>query len=68
VKKATLELLRKLGMMAYIRVKEEPDKEAMANLDDDALRQVDAVRKVKDEFFLEADKEEINRDLLKEQL
>ena len=68
VKKTTLELLRKLGLDGYIRVKEEPDKEAMANLTDEALAQADAVRKVKDDFFLEADREEINRDLLKEQL
>ena len=68
VKKTTLELLKKLGLSAYIRTKEEPDKEAMANMDDDALHQVDAVRKIKDDFFCEADKEEINKDLLKEQI
>ena len=68
VKKTTLELLKKLGLTAFIRIKEEADKEAMANMDDDALHQVDAVRKVKDEFFCETDKEEINRDLLKEQV
>jgi phage host-nuclease inhibitor protein Gam len=68
VKKTTLELLKKLKMSKYVRVKEEPDKEAMAELNDDALAQVDAVRKVKDDFFCEADKEEINKDLLKEQM
>jgi len=67
VKKTTLELLKKLKMAKYIRIKEEPDKEAMANLDDDTLAQVDSVRKIKDDFFCEADKEEINKDLLKEQ-
>jgi phage host-nuclease inhibitor protein Gam len=66
VKKTTLGLLKKLKMSGFVRTKEEPDKKAMAKLDDDALRQVDAVRKVKDEFFLEANKEEINKDLLKE--
>jgi phage host-nuclease inhibitor protein Gam len=66
VRKTTLELLKKLGLDGCVRTKEEPDKEAMAKLDDDTLRQVDAVRKVKDEFFCEADKEEINKDLLKE--
>jgi phage host-nuclease inhibitor protein Gam len=68
VKKTTLELLKKLGMDKYVRVKEEADKEAMAELDDEALTQVDAVRKVKDDFFCEADREEINKDLLKEQM
>jgi phage host-nuclease inhibitor protein Gam len=68
VKKTTLELLKKLNLTKYIRLKEEADKEAMADLDDDTLAQVDAVRKVKDDFFCEADKEEINKELLKEQI
>jgi phage host-nuclease inhibitor protein Gam len=68
VKKTTLELLKKLGLDGCVRVKEEPDKEAMAGLDDETLGQVDAVRKVKDDFFCEADKEEINKELLKEQV
>jgi phage host-nuclease inhibitor protein Gam len=65
-KKTTIELLKKLCLDKYIRVKEEADKEAMAALDDETLAQVDAVRKVKDDFFCEADREEINKDLLKE--
>ena len=68
VKKTTLELLKKKKLTNYILVKEEPSKEAMADLDDDTLAQVDAVRKVKDDFFCEADKEEINKELLKEQV
>jgi hypothetical protein len=40
----------------------------MAGLDDETLRQADAVRKVKDDFFCEADREEINKVLLKEQV
>ncbi|MDR0877248.1 MAG: host-nuclease inhibitor Gam family protein [Treponema sp.] len=68
VKKTTLELLKKLNLTKYIRLKEEADKEAMAELGDDTLAQVDAVRKVKDDFFCEADKEEINKELLKEQI
>ena len=68
VKKTTLELLKKLGKTAFIRVKEEADKEAMAVMTDEELAQADAVRKVKDDFFCEADKEEINKDLLKEQM
>jgi phage host-nuclease inhibitor protein Gam len=68
VKKTTLDLLEKMGLDKYIRIKKEPDKEAMAALDDESLAQVDAARKVKDDFFCEADKEEINKDLLKEQV
>ncbi|MDR1418788.1 MAG: host-nuclease inhibitor Gam family protein [Treponema sp.] len=68
VKKTTLELLKKLKLDKYIRVKEEPNKEAMSVMDDEELARVDAVRKIKDVFFCEANKEEINRELLKEQL
>jgi phage host-nuclease inhibitor protein Gam len=68
VKKTTLELLKKLGKIIFIRTKEEVDKEAMAVLTDEELAMVDAVRKVKDDFFCEADKEEINKDLLKERM
>ena len=66
VKKTTVELMQKLGLTSYLRVKTEPDKERMAELDDDALSQVDAVRKVKDDFFCEPNKEEVNKDLLKQ--
>ena len=68
VKKTTLELLKKLKLHKYIRVKEDVDKEAMAGLPDDTLEQVDSVRKVKDDFFCEADKEEINKELLKDEV
>jgi phage host-nuclease inhibitor protein Gam len=68
VKKTTLELLQKLKMDRFIRVKAEPDKEAMSELDDEVLAQVDAVRKVKDDFFCKANTEEVNKDLLKEQV
>jgi phage host-nuclease inhibitor protein Gam len=68
VRRTTLELLKKLSLTGCIRVKEEVDKEAMADLDDGTLAQVDSVRKVKDDFFCEADKEEINKELLKEQV
>jgi phage host-nuclease inhibitor protein Gam len=61
VKITTLELLKKLKLAKYILVREDPSKEAMADLDDDTLHQVDAVRKVKDDFFCEADKEAIIR-------
>ena len=68
VKKTTLELLKKLKLDKYIRIKAEPDKEAMAELGDDALAQVDAVRKVADDFFCKANTEEVNKELLKEQV
>jgi len=68
IKKTTLNLLKKLNLINCILVKEEPSKDAMAYLDDETLAQVDAVRKVKDDFFCEADKEEINKELLKEQV
>ncbi|MBN2546543.1 MAG: host-nuclease inhibitor Gam family protein [Spirochaetes bacterium] len=68
VKKATLELLKKLNLNQYIRIKEEPDKEKMSELSDEALCSVEAVRKIKDDFFCEANKEEINKELLKSQV
>ncbi|MDR2733396.1 MAG: host-nuclease inhibitor Gam family protein [Spirochaetota bacterium] len=68
VRKTTLDLLEKLGLEKYVRVKKEADREAMAALDDETLAQVDALRKVKDDFFCEADREEVNKDLLKEQI
>lgn len=54
VRKTTVELLKKLKLDAYIRIKEEPNKERMSDMDDELLAQVDAVRKVKDDFFCEA--------------
>ena len=65
VKKTTLELLKKLKLTRCIRIKEEPNKETMAELDDDTLASVDAVRKVKNDFFVEAKTEEVNKNLLK---
>ena len=65
IKKTTLDLLRKLSLKKCIRIKEEPDKDAMADLDDETLLQVDAVRKISDDFFCQANTEEVNRDLLK---
>jgi hypothetical protein len=51
VRKTTLGLLKKLKLGKSIRVQEEPDKEAMAGMDGDALAQADAARKIKDVFF-----------------
>lgn len=65
VKKTTLGLLKKLGFDGCVRIKEEPDKDAMSNLTDDQLKTVDAIRKVSNDFFCESDLEEVNRELLK---
>lgn len=65
VKKTTLGLLKKCKLFGCIRVKEEADKDAMGSLDDETLAQVDAVRKVSDDFFCEADTEQVNAELLK---
>jgi len=62
--KTTVELLGKLGLDQYVRVRKEADKEAMLNLDDETLAQVDAVRKSKEEFFVQPKREQVNKDLL----
>lgn len=64
VKKTTLELLKKLGFIACVRIKEECDKDAMGNMTDEDLKSVDAARKVSNDFFCEANMEEVNKDLL----
>lgn len=64
-KKTCVLMLKKFGLTEYIRIKEEPNKDLMANLDDEQLRQVDAARRVKDEFFCETKKEKVNEELLK---
>jgi len=66
VKKSTVGLLEKLNLDKYIRTEKQPDKEAMKQMDDEALAQVDAVRKIKDDFFCESNREEVNKDLLKQ--
>jgi phage host-nuclease inhibitor protein Gam len=65
VKKTTITLLEKLKLDKYIRIDKNPDKEALKEMDDESLAQVDAVRKTKDDFFCEANREEVNKDLLK---
>jgi phage host-nuclease inhibitor protein Gam len=65
VKKTTVLLLKKLKLEKYVRIEETANKDAMKELDDDSLAQVDAVRKVKNDFYCEADREKINEDLLK---
>jgi len=66
VKKTTVDLLKKLGLVSFLRIEEQPDKEAMKEMDDESLAQVDAVRKTKDAFFCEPNREEVNKDLLKQ--
>ncbi|MDR2020498.1 MAG: host-nuclease inhibitor Gam family protein [Treponema sp.] len=66
VKKTTVGLLERLGLQKYLRIEKQPDKEAMKELNDESLAQVDAVRKVKDDFFCEPNREEVNKDLLKQ--
>jgi len=62
--KNTVDLLKKLGMKEYIRVREEADKEKMLSLDDDQLAQVEAVKKSKEEFYVQPKRETVNKDLL----
>ena len=47
-----------------IRIKEEPNKEALALMDDGFLKSVGATRKITDDFFCEAATEDVNKDLL----
>lgn len=69
VKKTTLELLKTLAekkrsLLKCVRIKEEVDKDELGKLDNETLLQVDAVRKTSDDFFCEANTEEVNRELL----
>jgi phage host-nuclease inhibitor protein Gam len=66
VKKTTVELLEKLGLGKYVRIKKEPDKDLMKDMDDESLAQVEAVRRIKDDFFCEPNREEVNKDLLRQ--
>jgi len=66
VKKTTVDLLKKLGLVRFLRIEEQPDKEAMKEMDDESLAMVDAVRKTKNAFFCEPNREEVNKDLLKQ--
>ncbi len=65
VKKTTLDLLRDLGLYQFIRIKEEPDKEAMADMSEPDLAKVDAKRVEKDSFFCEPKRDAVNQELLK---
>lgn len=66
VKKTTLELLKKLYPGHGIRIKEEPDKDQLKDWRDDDLAAIDAAKTTKDEFGYEVNREEVNKQLLKQ--
>ena len=66
VTKETADLLRQQGLKQYLRVKAEPDKEAMLSLPDDTLALVGASRRSKEDFFIETKREQVNQDLAKQ--
>lgn len=51
-------------IQSCIRVKEEPNKESLGLMDDAFLQTVGASRKITNDFFCEANIEEVNKDLL----
>lgn len=57
--KATLAGLKNLNLLSYIRVKEEPDKEAMKGLDDATLLKIGVERKKIDKVTIEPTFEQI---------
>jgi len=59
------EQLEWLGLSQYIRVKIEPDKEAMLSLDDQTLEKVRAARRQREDFFVETKRELVNQELAK---
>lgn len=61
----TVELLKKRGLLNCIRVKEEPNKTVLAQLDEKTLSKVGAERVTKDSFFLKAAPKKINGNILK---
>ena len=66
VTKETADLLKKQGFDQYLRVKIEPDKEAMLSLSEDTLALVRATRRSKEDFFIETRREQVNQDLAKQ--
>lgn len=61
--KDTAELLKKSGLDQYVRVRIEPDKEAMLSLSDEELAQVGAVRKCREDFYVETKRELVNQEI-----
>ncbi len=68
VKKTTVDHLKQRGLTQYLHMKETPNKDALRELDDATLADIDAVRKVEDKFFVEPNHEKINQDLLAREL
>ena len=60
--KRVVELLREHGLKKCIRIKEEPDKDQMAELDDATLRAVGARRKTEDAFGYEVNYEKLQEE------
>ena len=58
-KKAVLAAMKALNLNAYIRVKEEPDKEAMMGLDDATLARIGVTRKIEDKLRIEPNLEKV---------
>jgi len=63
--KATADLLKQVGLESYVRVRVEPDKEAMLSLSDETLTQVEAARKSREDFYVETKRELVNQELAK---
>ena len=66
VSKETADLLKQMGYDQFLRVKIEPDKEAMLSLSEDTLALVRASRRSKEDFFIETRREQVNQDLTKQ--
>ena len=58
-KKAVLAAMKALNLNAYIRVKEEPDKEAMMGLDEATLARIGVTRKIEDKLRIEPNLEKV---------
>lgn len=56
---STVAALKSLNLKQYLRIKEEPDKEALAGLDDDKLIKVGVMRKKLDKINIEPNYDEL---------
>ena len=64
ITKETIELLKKQGHLDFVRIKEEVDKEALRDFTDEELAAVGASRKIKEEFFCQTKREQVNKDMI----
>ncbi len=64
ISKDTISLLKQLGRLECVRIKEEVDKEALRDFTDEELAAVGASRKSKEEFYCQTKREQVNQDLL----